>query len=118
MRRWSDVAELVAATTRTSEKTRLLADYLASLGPDELADAAVFLTGRPFPEADQRAAGLGWATIAVVVADVAGVPAGALGEAYNRYSDLGLAVEDVLGHRTAAPTPSDAPSVAEVAAGG
>ena len=57
MRRWSDLAERVAATTRTSEKTALLADYLRSLTPDELPVAAVFLTGRPFPEADQRAGG-------------------------------------------------------------
>ena len=33
MRRWSEVAERVAATTRTSEKTALLADYFASLDP-------------------------------------------------------------------------------------
>ena len=31
MRRWSEVAERVAATTRTSEKTALLAEYLRSL---------------------------------------------------------------------------------------
>ena len=36
MRRWSDLAERVAATTRTSEKTALLADYLRSLTADEL----------------------------------------------------------------------------------
>ena len=57
MRRWSELAERVAATTRTSEKTALLADYLASLTPEELPIAVVFLTGRPFPEADQRALG-------------------------------------------------------------
>ena len=55
MRRWSELAERVAATTRTSEKTALLADYLRTLTPAELPIAAVFLTGRPFPEADQRA---------------------------------------------------------------
>ena len=43
MRRWSEVAERVAATTRTSEKTALLADYLAGLTPDELPIAVVFL---------------------------------------------------------------------------
>ena len=57
MRRWSEVAERVAATTRTSEKTALLADYFAGLTAAELPIAAVFLTGRPFAEADQRAAG-------------------------------------------------------------
>ncbi len=76
MRRWSELAERVAATTRTSEKTALLADYLRSLTPDELPIAAVFLTGRPFPEADQRTTGLGWAAI---VDAVAGVSAGSRG---------------------------------------
>ena len=77
MRRWSELAERVAATTRTSEKTALLAEYFRSLTPEELPIAAVFLTGRPFPEADQRATGLGWAAIATAITEaVAGHPGG------------------------------------------
>ena len=109
MRRWSELAERLAATTRTSEKTALLADYLDTLTPDELPIAAVFLTGRPFPEADQRATGLGWSAIATTVAEVAGIDRSALGEAYDRHSDLGLAVADVLtlaGHEPAEPPPT------------
>ena len=60
MRRWTEIAERVAATTKTSEKTAILADYLAGLTPVELPIAAVFLTGRPFAEADQRSIGVGW----------------------------------------------------------
>ena len=60
MRRWSEVADAVASTTKTSEKTSILAAYLASLDPADLPVAAVFLTGRPFPEADQRTVGVGW----------------------------------------------------------
>jgi DNA ligase 1 len=116
MRRWSEVAERVAATTRTSEKTAVLADYLAGLTPAELPLAAVFLTGRPFAEADQRAAGLGWSAIATTVTDLAGVPRSALGEAYDRSSDLGLAVADVLSQAGHAPDTADAPSLYEVAA--
>ncbi|MEA2621071.1 MAG: hypothetical protein QOC97_1844, partial [Chloroflexota bacterium] len=36
MRRWSELAERLAATSRTSEKTALLADYLRTLTPEEL----------------------------------------------------------------------------------
>jgi len=78
MRRWSELAERVSATTRTSEKTGLLADYLRTLDPDELTIAVVFLTGRPFPEADQRATGIGWATISSAVAQVVGADRAAL----------------------------------------
>ena len=115
MRGWSELAERVAGTTRTSEKTSLLARYLALLPPDELRIAATFLVGRPFAEADQRAAGLGWATIAAVVCHLAQAPAGALGEAYDRSSDLGMAVADVLAARSPSPDPWLGPSLGEVA---
>ena len=115
MRRWSELAERVAATTRTSEKTALLANYLADLTPDELPIAAVFLTGRPFAEADQRAAGLGWSAIVSTVTELAGVPRSALGEAYDRSSDLGMAVADVLSAAGHAPEPELSPTLPEVA---
>ena len=115
MRRWSEVAERVAATTRTSEKTRLLADELRGLSPLELPVAAVFWTGRPFPEADVRATGLGWAAIAAAVSRVAGVEPAALAAAYDRYSDLGRAVADVLALRPDPPDPATSPTLEEVA---
>src|SRR3954470_13860379 len=117
MRRWSELAERVAATTRTSEKTALLAEYLTGLDPEELPIAAVFLTGRPFPEADQRAAGLGWAAIGTTVTHLAGGPRSALAEAYDRSSDLGMAVADVLSEAGHAPDPAVSPSLTEVLAG-
>ena len=115
MRRWSEVAERVAATTRTSEKTSLLAEYFRSLDPEDLPTAAVFLTGRAFPETDQRATGLGWATMAAAIGAVPGVDRDALGAAYDRFSDLGLAVADVLAIAGHAPDPVASPSLAEVA---
>jgi DNA ligase-1 len=115
MRRWSEVAEGVAATTKTSEKTRLLADELRGLHDSELPIAAIFWTGRPFAEADARATGLGWAAIAAAVARVAGVDRSELGAAYDRYSDLGRAVGDVLAQRKDPPDPAASPSLGEVA---
>ena len=115
MRGWSDLAERVRATTRTSEKTALLADYLRQLPADELRPAAVFLSGRPFAAADQRVLGLGWAAIQTVVESLAGVPAGALGQAYDRSSDLGTAVAEVLASRARQSDPSHSPRIADVA---
>jgi DNA ligase-1 len=116
MRRWSDLAERVAATTRTSEKTALLADYLRSLTPDELPIAAVFLTGRPFPEADQRTTGLGWSAMIAAIGALTGATREDLAGAYDRYSDLGLAVEDVLMRFGHAPPEETSPTLPEVAA--
>src|SRR6478672_9347691 len=116
MRRWSELAERLAATTRTSEKTALVADYLRTLTPEELPVAAVFLTGRPFAEADQRGAGLGWSAIAPTVTEIGHVPRAALAEAYDRSSDLGIAVAEVLRTAGHAPSPETSPTLPEVAA--
>ncbi len=115
MRGWSELAERVGGTTRTSEKTALLAGYLVELPDEELRPAATFLTGRPFSEADQRSVGLGWATIAAAVSQMVGTPLGALGEAYDRSSDLGTAVADLLSLRPAQPDPRAVLSLRELA---
>ena len=114
MRRWAEVADRVSATTKTSEKTAILAAYLASLDADDLPVAAVFLTGRPFPETDQRTIGIGWAGLAAAVRAVAGVDEGALGRAYDRSSDTATSVHDVLVEAGRAPSSHEEPSLAEV----
>ena len=116
MRRWSELAERVASTTRTSEKTGLLAEYLRTLDADELPIAVVFLTGRPFPEADQRATGIGWATIGNAVAQVTGSGRADLAAAYDRFSDISAAVGDVLANAGHDPDEAGSPSLVEVAA--
>jgi DNA ligase 1 len=116
MRRWSELAERLAATTRTSEKTGLLAEYLRTLDDEELPIAVVFLTGRPFPEADQRATGIGWATIANALGQVSGTDRAALAAAYDRFSDISAAVGDVLANAGHAPDPAGSPSLVEVGA--
>src|SRR6185295_1836286 len=106
----------VASTTRTSEKTGLLAEYLRTLDEDELRIAVVFLTGRPFPEADQRATGIGWATIQSAVAQVLPADQIDMGAAYDRFSDLAQAIGDVFERAGHAPYPTVAPALREVAA--
>ena len=115
MRRWSELAERLAATTRTSEKTALLADYLRGLTSQELPIAAIFLTGRPFAEADPRATGLGWSAIATTVANLAGGSRATLSEAYDRSSDLGIAVAEVLAAAGHNPPPERSPTLPDVA---
>lgn len=102
MRRWAEVAEAVAATPKKLEKTRLLADYLAGLTPAALRPAAVYLTGRPFPESAQRTLGLGWANVAEVVTRLGGAGPHGLAEHYDRSSDLGQAISDLLAEAQAA----------------
>jgi DNA ligase 1 len=96
MRRWSETAARIAATTRTSEKVATLADYLRSLTPNELPIAVTYMTGRPFPERDPRTTGIGWAAIAAAAESLVDAKPGALGASYNQSSDLGQAVFDLL----------------------
>jgi DNA ligase 1 len=115
MRRWSEVAERIAATTRTSEKTRLLAGYLREVAPDGLASAVVFFAGRAFAEADPRTLGLGWAAISEAVGRSAGADRAELAAAYDRFSDLGRAVGHVLALHGVVPEEAVRPGVDDVA---
>lgn len=120
MREWSEVADAVAATRSTSAKVATVARYLRELPDEELEAAVTFLSGRPFPGADDRTTGAGWRTVTEAVrtlADEAAARTGrtpmGLGEAYDRSSDIGTAVMDVLasaGHEAT----GDPPGVAEV----
>jgi DNA ligase 1 len=114
MRRWSEVAERIAATSRTTEKVGTLADYLRSLNPAELPLAVTYLTGRPFPERQPRSTGIGWTAIAGVAEGLVTAPGGSLAVAYNASSDLGQAVGDLLAEHGHAPS-GDPPDLPEVA---
>ncbi len=116
MQRWAVTAERLRSTRKTSEKSAIVADYLRSLDPPDLATAAVFLSGRAFAEREQRKVGLGWAAISAVVEAVAGVGDGAMRQAYDRSSDVGTAVGELLAAAGHAP---DGPALmlSDVAAG-
>ena len=116
MRLWAEIADRVAATTKTSEKTSILAAYLPTLDADALPIAAVFLTGRPFPEADQRSIGIGWAGLTGAVLRVAGADGDALRRAYDRFSDVSAAVAAVLEEAGRHPPAEDEPTLAETRA--
>jgi DNA ligase-1 len=96
LRAFAETADAVAATTKKLEKTRILAAYLASLSRAALPRAAVYLTGRPFPESAQRVLGLGWANLADSVVRLTGADRLDLARHYDRSSDLGQAIADLL----------------------
>jgi DNA ligase-1 len=115
MRRWSEVARAVAATTKTSEKTALLAVYLGDLPPADLPIACTFFSGRPFPENDPRTTGLGWSTAAAALTELTSAGPAEFGAAYDRYSDASLAAADLLERAGHAPDPAASPSLQDVA---
>ncbi len=84
-----NTANAIAATTKKSEKERLLADYFVSLDDASLERAAVFFSGSPFPRKDQRAAGVGGATLSDALVEVTGRSADEVWSAWSQYGDAG-----------------------------
>ncbi|MEA2239666.1 MAG: ligase 1 [Thermoanaerobaculia bacterium] len=82
-------ANAIAATTKKSEKERLLADYFVTLDDASLERAAVFFSGSPFPRKDQRTAGVGGAALSDALVEVTGLPSDEVWAAWSKYGDAG-----------------------------
>src|SRR5712671_1247823 len=107
-------ADAVAATTKKTEKVRLVAEYFRSLPVDEAAQAAVFFSGRAFPAWEERTLQVGGTLLWRSVGEISGKGEIALTAAYRRHGDMGSAAQEVL--ERSAPAESSL-TVAEVASG-
>lgn len=61
--RFADLCRKLESTTKRTEKVAYLVDFLKLLDPDEIAPAVSFVTGRPFPESDERVLEVGGQTV-------------------------------------------------------
>jgi DNA ligase-1 len=61
--RFTQVCRALESTTKRTEKTSYLVEFLKNLNPDEIVPAVSFLIGRPFPESDSRVLDLGGQTL-------------------------------------------------------
>lgn len=95
MQEFAATSEAVAATTKKTEKVRLVADYFHSR-PGEAGQAAVFLSGRVFPAWEERTLQVGGSLLWRALAEVSGKGEVAMTAAYRRHGDLGGAAQDVL----------------------
>jgi DNA ligase-1 len=96
LRDFSSVANAISATTKKSEKERLLASYLIALDDASLERAVVFFSGSPFARREQRVTGVGHATIGDAVVEATGRTAAELWDAWPRYADLGDCVAELF----------------------
>jgi DNA ligase-1 len=93
-------AEAVGATSSTLEKSRLLADYLRRLQPDDLRRAAIYMSGQPYGRAERRTLNLGWAAIGRVVGRLSTRQPDELSGLFLKHSDLGDWAFDALSGAT------------------
>lgn len=97
---FSHLADSIAATTKKSEKIRLLADYFRSRDVNEAAQAAIFLSGRVFPAWEERTLQSGGSLLWRAIAEVSGKADVALTAAYRRFGDMGSASEELLAEKS------------------
>ncbi|HEY9155032.1 MAG TPA: MBL fold metallo-hydrolase RNA specificity domain-containing protein, partial [Opitutaceae bacterium] len=98
--RFASTAERIRATPKKLEKIAWLNEYFRTLSDEAAAIAAVFFTGRPFAQSDERELNLGWAVIRRAVLDATGLTEADFRQTYLRYSDSGETAEALLTGRT------------------
>ena len=99
-RAFAELGEQIAATPAKLEKVRLLADYLRTLAPEQLRSAAIFLTGKPFAQTDQRTLQAGWAIIYRALLAASGRGNAELRRIASSHGDMGKAAFEALAGRT------------------
>ncbi len=107
-------ANAIAATTKKSEKERILAAFLTGLDDASLERAVVFFAGSPFPRKDERVTGVGWSTIAAAVVDATGRTAEELWAIYPKYADLGDSVAELIAENETPARPSPTISLSQL----
>jgi DNA ligase-1 len=100
MQRLAETCEAIAATTKKSLKTGIVADYLKSRTVDEAAVSAVFLSGRAFPAWEETTLQVGGALLWRVVQELSGKNEATLTSAYRKHGDLGAVAGEALAERS------------------
>src|SRR4029077_18499412 len=103
MLRFAQTCNAVAATTRKTEKVRLVGSLLQSLPIQDAVRAATFLSGRPFPRWDERVLGVGGSLLARLICEILGTGSQAMSGAYRKHGDLGDMAEELLAGHADAP---------------
>jgi len=96
MRRFVETCEAVSATTKKTEKVRLVSKCLRSLPVDDAAQAAIFFAGHAFPRWEERTLAVGGSLIWQALEALSGLPPERLSQTYRRYGDAGGMAEEVL----------------------
>jgi DNA ligase 1 len=103
MLRFAQTCDAVAATTKKTEKIRLVSSLLQSLPIEDAVHAAVFLTGRPFARWDERLLGVGGRLLARLIGELAATTGEQMGGVYRKHGDLGDMAEELLADRSSVP---------------
>jgi DNA ligase-1 len=106
---FASLADQLQNTPARLDKTDKIRAFLTALGPvstDAAALAALYFTGRPFPQSSALTLHLGWALIKRALHTLSGLNEADYRAAYQRFPDAGDGAEAALqGRTTPAPFP-------------
>src|ERR1700691_1159123 len=96
---FAETCDLIAATTKKLEKTAIVSSYLRSLPLIEAQTAAIFLSGRPFPEYEESTLQVGGALLWRIIGELSGKSERELTEIYRKHGDAGSVAAEALPER-------------------
>jgi DNA ligase-1 len=94
------IGDQIARTSSKLRKVEILANYLRGLDLASLPVAAVYLSGRAFPQSDRRVLQTGWAVIKRALLAVSGIGETRLREISRAHADAGKVAYEALLQRT------------------
>ncbi|HST31578.1 MAG TPA: ATP-dependent DNA ligase [Chthoniobacterales bacterium] len=97
---FANVGESIGATPAKLEKTRILAEYLRTLGSEQLAIVTTYLTGRVFAQSDLRTLQVGWSAIVRALLAATKIGEGEFHRIAASHGDLGKTAFEALDGRT------------------
>jgi DNA ligase-1 len=97
----SELLEKVEATKKRLEIIDLTANYLKTLGPEEIEPATNMMVGRAFPNYSQKSLDVSWSTLMRVLERISEFDWSLFREAMASTGDIGSATKAVLEHAKA-----------------
>jgi DNA ligase-1 len=97
-------AEEIRPLSSRTLKLQLLSSFLQNLPPPQLGLAALFLSGRPFPQTDPRSLQTGWSLIRRALLAASGIEESKFREISSRHRDPGPTALEALEHAPRAAT--------------
>ncbi|MBT3940790.1 ATP-dependent DNA ligase [Candidatus Woesearchaeota archaeon] len=89
----------VENTTKTLEKTAILADFLKNVAPKELEEITLLLQGLAFPEYDARDLGLGIQLAIKAISSAGGSSIDQVKQLWKKTGDLGETASQIMGNK-------------------
>ena len=99
---FANVGEAIGANAAKLEKTRILSEYLRTLGKEQLAIVATYFTGRAFAQSDLRTLQVGWSVIVRAMLGATKIGEAELHRIAASHGDLGNTAFEAFDGRTQA----------------